>query len=226
MSWTRALKGLIRSMIRAEMGSVRTWGPGQIVEYDAAANKAKIQLCVRRIRTEDPAAGPTVDLPVIEDVPVYQMGSGVLWGTVPPAVGSYGAVFFSDRDIEAWLVNGGIVDPGQIRKWDLSDAVFYPGLLPFVVDGDNGQIEAGIPTDRIGWRTRSGQTEVSVLADESAIIKVGGDKAQITVDKDGNVSIVCKGDVTAEADGAVSITGASVSVSGPLDVNGNFTVDE
>jgi hypothetical protein len=178
------------------------------------------------MRTEDPANMTTVEMPVLEDIPVQQFGSGKLLLSVPPAVDSYGTLFFSDRDLEAWLMAGGIVDPANMRKWDLSDAIFIPGLYPFVIDGDNGQIEEPIKTDRISMRTRSGLTEISVLSDESITINVNDDKASVVIDKDGNVTITTAGDLSATADGDITLEGANIGITGALDVNGNFTVDE
>jgi hypothetical protein len=253
MSFVRKIKILIRRIAKAEASKVLTSTVGQVVEYDATRNAAKIQLCVRRMRTEDPNNFTTVDLPILEDVPVQQFGSGKLLASVAPAEGSYGTVLFSDRDLEAWLATGGIVDPANMRRWDLSDAIFIPGLYPYVADGDNGQIEEAIKTDRISLRTRSGLTEISVLSDESVTVnvnegkaaasidkdgavavKAGDGKATVTIDTDGNISITSDGkisaetdgDITATAAGNVSISGASVSVSGPLDVNGCLKVEK
>ena len=226
MSWLREIKLLASRIAKAEASRVRTCTVGQITEYDATRNAVKIRLCVKSMRTEDPENLTTVEMPVLEDIPVQQFGSGKLLLSVPPSVNSYGTLFFSDRDLEAWLTTGGIVDPSNMRKWDLSDAIFAPGLYPFVVDGDNGQIEEAIKTDRISMRTRSGLTEISVLADESIAVNVNDGKAVVTIDKDGNVTITSKGDLSATADGDITIDGASVTVNGAFDCNGNLTVDE
>jgi hypothetical protein len=226
MSWLREIKLLASRIAKAEASRVRTCTVGQITEYDATRNAVKIRLCVKSIRTEDPANMTTVEMPVLEDIPVQQFGSGQLLFSVPPAVDSYGTLFFSDRDLEAWLMAGGIVDPANMRKWDLSDAIFIPGLYPFVVDGDNGQIEEAIRTDRISMRTRSGLTEISVLSDESITVNVNDGDASVVIDKDGNVTITTAGNLSAMADGDITLEGANVGITGALDVNGNFTVDK
>lgn len=252
-SLIRQIATLCRRTVRAETARIHTMTVGRVEEYDATENKVKVTLCVRRIRTEDPENMTTTEVGILEDVPVKHRGSGKLVDTMPPAVGSYGEIRFSDRDLEAWLVAGGIVDPSNTRRFDLSDAIFDPGVYPFVDDGDNGMLAEPVKADRSSKRTRSGLTEISVLADESVFINVNdgkgtasidkegnlsiainGDKCTVGIDKDGNVSIATKGDLTATADGDVSISadgdviidGANVSVTGALDVNGNFTVDE
>lgn len=226
MSFLREIKLMARRIAAAEASRVRVATVGKIVEYDATRNAVKVGLCVKSMRTEDPENMTTVEMPILEDVPVQQLGSGKLMLSVAPAVDSYGTVLFSDRDLEAWLSAGGIVDPANMRRWDLSDAVFIPGLYPYVIDGDNGQIEEAIKTDRVSLRTRSGLTEISVLSDESVTVNVNDGNATVTIDANGNVSITTSGDLSATADGDITIEGASVSVSGPMDVNGNLTVDE
>lgn len=223
MSLVRFLKKLARSIARAEVQQVRTWDIGQVVEYDDTRNAAKIRLCVKGIRTEDPENDTTIELPVLEDVPVLQKGSGKLLESCGPAPGSYGMVFYSHRDIEAWLANGGIVDPGNTRHWDLSDAVFIMGLYPFVVDGDNGQIEEPIKTDRISLRTRSGLTEVSVLDDESVSVNVNDGAATVTIDVDGNISITSTGDVSAQADGTITTSATETVIQDGTDFAVQFT---
>jgi hypothetical protein len=234
MSWLREIKLLASRIAKAEAARVRTCTVGQITEYDATRNAVKIRLCVKSMRTEDPANMTTVEMPVLEDIPVQQLGSGKLLLSVPPAVNSYGTLFFSDRDLEAWLMSGGIVDPANMRKWDLSDAIFISGLYPFVVDGDNGQIEEAIKTDRISIRTRSGLTEISVLADESISVNVNDGKTVVTIDKDGKVTVTCekdlsvttKGAMTLHADKDMTIEGDNIKLTGALSANNNFTVDE
>jgi len=226
MSLWRKIAVFCKRVVDARIRRIRTMTIGQVVEYNSDNNTVKIRLCVRSMRSEDPANETTVELGILEDVTVKQRGSGKLVDTMPPAVDSYGEVRFAHGDIEAWLLAGGVVDPANLRKFDLSDAVFDPGVYPLVEDGDNGMLAEPVKIDRSSKRTRSGLTEISVLVDESIFININDGNASITIDKDGNVTIIAAGDLSATADGDITIDGASVTVNGPLDVNGNFTVDE
>jgi hypothetical protein len=223
MSLVRFFKKLARSISMAEVQRVRTWDVGQIIEYDDTRNAAKILLCVKGIRPEDPENDTTLGLPVLEDVPVRQEGSGKLLKSCGPAPGSYGIVLYSHRDIEAWLTTGGVVDPANTRRWDLSDAVFLMGLYPFVADGDNGMIEEPIKTDRISLRTRSGLTEISVLEDESVAVNINDGAANVTIDVDGNVSIISTGDILTQADGKVTTSATETVVQDGTDYAVQFT---
>jgi len=222
----REIQQIARNVFRALLPEVRTHLIGQVVSYDAATNTAEIQPVTRAVRMTDAANLTTLALPVLADVPVMQRGSGKLWLTVAPAVGSYGVLHVSDREIETWLTTGGMVDPSVTRICHINDAIFEPGALPLVADGDNGQIEEPIKTDRVSLRTRSGLTEISVLDDESIFISVNDGNFSASVDVDGNVTLTAAGNLDVIVDGDVAVSGASVTVSGPLDVNGNFTVDK
>jgi hypothetical protein len=213
-------------MIAASLAGLRTHIPAQVVSYDAATNTVSVQPCIQVIRSEDPTNLSPRNLPVLENVPVRQYGSGKLFFTVAPAVDSYGVLHIMDRDLHRWLSSGGIVYPGASRKFDLSDAIFEPGILPYVDDGDNGQMSEPVKTDRISLRTRSGLTEVSVCVDESIAINVNDGAAAIEIDSDGNIVITTTGDIGVTADGDITIEGASIGITGALDVNGNLTVAE
>lgn len=170
MSWTRNLKKLIRSIVKEELSIVRTHIPAQVISYDADTNLAKVQPCIKGIRIDDPNNTTTKQLPVLTDVPVQQFGSGKCLISIAPQEGSYGLLHISDRDIQKWLDAGGINDPGSIRKFDLSDAFFAPGLYPTAADGNNGKIDVDIKTDRIEMRTRTGNSFVAVIDDENIAI--------------------------------------------------------
>jgi hypothetical protein len=70
-----------------------------------------------------------------------------------------------------------------------------------VVDGDNGKIDGGIKTDRISLRTRTGDTEISVLHDETVMVQNTSGSVEITAAGDvkingGSVSVAREGDAT------------------------------
>ncbi|MCP4539026.1 MAG: hypothetical protein GY832_17970 [Chloroflexi bacterium] len=162
MSWTRNIAKLIRRMIDRALADVHTHMPAQVISYDAATNLAVVQPCLNRIRVKDPNNETTVQLPVIEDVPVKQFGSGKCLITIAPQADSYGVLHVSERSLEKWVTEGGIVNPGSTRKFDISDGFFDPGTYPTVDDGDNGLISPAIATDRIALRTRDNTAYVAV----------------------------------------------------------------
>lgn len=174
MGWTREIKRVAKAVFKLEMSQVRTHVPAQVVSFDSALNTCSVQPCIKILRTDDPNNTYTRELPQINDVPVRAFGSGKCLLTVAPQVGSYGYLHVSDRRLERWLTEGGIVEPISAQKFDISDCVFEPGLYPLVVDGDNGKLQSAVKTDRIELRTRSGSTFVAVVDDESIEIETTG----------------------------------------------------
>jgi hypothetical protein len=175
MGLARDIIKLIRRGIRAAISDVHTHMVCQVVSYTAATNTCSLQPCIKVIRTDDPNNLTAVQLPVIEDIPVKQIGSGKCLLTVAPQAGSYGELHVSERSLDNWLTKGGIVDPASSRKFDLSDGVFHPGLYPFAVDGDNGLLVVPVATDRISLRNRLNTGQISVLDDGTVQITGGVD---------------------------------------------------
>lgn len=209
------IKRVAVAVFNALKPTLRTHIIGQVVSYDAATNTAVVQPVLKIIRGTDANNTTTIQSAPLADVPVRQVGSGKVWCTVAPAVGSYGELHIADRAIDGWLSSGGIVEPTAPRTHDISDAVFEPSLTHLVDEGDNGKFSVGIATDRISLRTRSGDTEISVLDDETVEVNVNGGKATVSIDTSGNVSVESQGEVSVAADGDVTLeqnSGESLTV--------------
>ncbi len=160
----RHIKKLIRRMINNAVSDIHTSMPAQVISYDAATNLVSIQPVINIIRSDDPD-NDVIQMPVLEDIPCKQFGSGKCLLTIAPQAGSYGVFHVSERSIENWIVEGGIVNPSSIKRFDISDGFFDPGVYPIMADGDNGLIVPPINTDRIELRTRLGTTFISVVDD-------------------------------------------------------------
>ena len=186
MSWATKLVKLIRDVFDEKIADVHTHLPARVVSFDASLNTCSIQLCVKRIRTDDPNNLTYVELPIIRDVPVHQFGSGKCLLSVSPQVDSYGSYHISERSISRWIKEGGVTEPESFRKFDISDGVFFPGIYPTVTDGDNGKLASAILTDRVELRTRTGDTTISVLDNESVLVKTAN--TTVTIDENGSVS--------------------------------------
>lgn len=167
MSLFKDIAKIVKRIVGVEMADVHTHIPCQVVSYTAATNTCSLQPCIMRMRADDPNNFKEVQLPVLEDVPVQQMGSGSLLLSVAPQADSYGLLHVSERSIEKWTVQGGVVAPGTARKFDLSDGFFVPSVAYNVPD----LLPVPVATDRISLRTKLGTTEVSVLDDETIEIK-------------------------------------------------------
>lgn len=134
---TPQLTQVLENAINTALADVHTAMPGKVVAIKGTQKIDVQPLLQRRYKN-----GPLVNLPVIQDVPVIMPSGANYFIQVPMSVGDTGMIVFAERSIDQWLVAGGFSDPNDIRKHDISDAMFYPGLNPFSgqVTGDPANI--------------------------------------------------------------------------------------
>lgn len=111
------------------MAGLHTALPGRIVAYDYTKQKAQVKPMISKKYRD----GRTESLPVIVNVPVIFPRSSGASLTFPVNNGDYVLLIFSERSMENWLALGGEQEPGDTRKYDLTDAIAIPGLYPFSV---------------------------------------------------------------------------------------------
>ena len=108
------------------LASVHTAFPARVEKYDHATAKADVKPLLAR-RYED----AVVEMPVVPNVPVIWPRSTLGGIGFPLQRGDGVLVVCSERSLDGWLSQGGIVAPQDLRKFDLSDAIAIPGLYPF-----------------------------------------------------------------------------------------------
>lgn len=113
---------IFRDSVNAMLCNVHTSLPGIVVSYDANSNKATIQPALNKNFTSGP-----MPMPILESVPIM-FPKNI---TFPVQPGDYVLLIFVERSIDLWLSVGGQVTPTDPRKFDLSDAIAIPGLVPF-----------------------------------------------------------------------------------------------
>lgn len=120
---TPSLSKNIQDMIEKRLVDLHTSMPAAIVSYDYGKNLAVVQPKLKRKF----AGKPPADLPTISNVPVCfpRMGGAHIRFPVNP--GDEGLIHFAERSIDSWLARGSD-DAQDLRKHDLSDATFWPGL--------------------------------------------------------------------------------------------------
>lgn len=126
---TKTLDVIIMKAIDAYMMDVHTCLPASILSV-SGNNSVTVQPMLQRKYVN----GNLVNLPAIQNVPVYVPRGNNYWIKLPIAQGDLGMILFSERSLDKWLKNAGNgvpLDPMDNRKFDLSDAIFLPGLYPF-----------------------------------------------------------------------------------------------
>lgn len=120
----------IEAVVEQRLENIHTCLPARIEKYDYSVGKADVKPLIKK-KFRD---GDVVSLPVIPSVPVSWPRTKTAVLHFPLVKGDTGIVVFSERSLEIWLSKGGDVLPGDPRKFDLTDAVFIPGIVPFNVD--------------------------------------------------------------------------------------------
>lgn len=125
---TPTLSQIIQTGIDRSLSEVHVALPGSVIKYDRDAQKAEIQPLLQR----KSRAGVLFDWPIITNCPILFHRTSVFSMTYELKPGDTGLIVVSERSLDVWLQkDGGIVDPDDQRRFDMTDGVFIPGLFPF-----------------------------------------------------------------------------------------------
>jgi hypothetical protein len=122
---TPPLPDYVRQAVENALRDLHVSLPGQIESYDVATQTAKVKPLVQERASSDDVV---LDLPVLEEVPVVFPRAGGVSLTFGVKKGDQCLLVFSERSLDQWLANGGVVDPLDSRHHHLTDAVALMGL--------------------------------------------------------------------------------------------------
>jgi hypothetical protein len=125
MTETMAFDTGLRLILESLLGGLCKAFPAMVVSYDPLAMRAELQPCLTQT-----FKGIPKPLPILSEVPVMFMSSGLFHVLFAPNSGSYGLCIVSDKSMDEWLLQGAVATPLDNRQHDLSDAIFIPGLFP------------------------------------------------------------------------------------------------
>lgn len=114
----------------SKVSNIHTQIPGKIVKYDYKKQKAEVQPLIKKRYLD----GTVESFPILVNVPIMlnrTKNSGVL---LPIKPGDGVLIEFCERSLENWYLSGAEVEPGDPRKFDLSDSVGIVGLFSFKDD--------------------------------------------------------------------------------------------
>ena len=123
---------VIRLAVDSRIAGIHTALPGRVEEYDHQAQKANVQPLIKKKYLD----GKVESLPIINDVPIIWprttgVGKASVSFTFPVRKDDLCLLVFAERALENWRTAGGEQEPGDPRKYDLTDAVAIMGLSPF-----------------------------------------------------------------------------------------------
>lgn len=157
------LEALLKDAIRSQIARVHTSAPARVIDYDSETCTAKVQLILQQSYI-DAESGERVyyEVPPLVEVPVV-FPAILTW---PLSKGDPGWVMFSERSLDEYVAEGGgSVRPVDARRFDLSDAVFYPTYMRGEFDSDGSA--AVLAADKLKIRgTSGGQTRPVAIAPE------------------------------------------------------------
>lgn len=124
------LAEVIRDGIDGRLADVHTCTVGRVVSYDSLKQVANVQPVIRRPFN---IGGGEVDheqLPILPNVPVLWPRAGGFFIHLPLAAGDHVLLVFSQDDLSTWREAGSIVEPDDLRRHSLANAVAIPGIGP------------------------------------------------------------------------------------------------
>mgnify|MGYP003302300439 CR=1 FL=1 len=137
--------------------------PATVVSYDRNNNTVKLQPAIQTVIIDE----GFVDMPLLLNVPVLELGGAGLSIKIPLQAGDTGIVIFCDKDITLFKQEKKNTQPNTLRKHDLSDGIFIP--MKFGNAGANNNISI---------ESADGNTKFEVTSSGIAV------KGNITVEGD------------------------------------------
>lgn len=122
------LADVISSFVAGGAASLRVALPGRIESFDSATQTCSVKPQLKEVKIGQDGKDIIVPLPVINGVPVVSPSGGGFGLEFPVTAGDTCLVIFSDRSIDKWVATGGDVDPEDLRRHHLSDAIAIVGL--------------------------------------------------------------------------------------------------
>lgn len=183
--FTPSLEELLDQAIDDILTDVHTCLPAVVVNYYPETQTADVQPALKT-KYDD---GTISTKPIIPDVPVQFLAAGQFSFTFPLKTGDDVFVFFSERSLERWKAETGIVDPKDSRKFHLSDAAF---CVP--TKGRDVSKIAGVDAGKV--RLVNGKSEIELGEDGEIIVKstdnrifLKNTKSSVEIQADGDIEL-------------------------------------
>jgi len=127
---TPTMAELLQAAVDQGLASTHVALPGVVTKYNAATQRADVKPTVKLPFVNDDGSEGVDVLPVLPEVPVLWPRAGGYFIHLPLAAGDTVLLLVCERSIDEWGLSSGKVDvdPKDLRKHDLSDAIAIPGL--------------------------------------------------------------------------------------------------
>jgi len=188
---------------------IRVAVPGIVQSFNANEQTVTVQPAIReRVRSQS-GAMKYVALPLLLDVPVVFPRAGGYVLTMPVAPGDECLVIFGDSCMDAWWSSGGVQNPIEKRRHDLSDGYAIMGTW------SQPRKISNYSTNSAQLRTEDGTTHIGI---QPGIINLDAATVNINVlnaniNASGNVNVVATKEISISGEQGVTIQGKTQSQS-------------
>lgn len=125
---TPTLENVLELAVSEQLGELHTAMPAVVESYDPAKQTITARPALKRKYSDD----SVVERPLIPNVPVAFPRGGGASLTFPLKKGDSVLLVFSMRSLDVWKAKGGVVDPQDPRRFNITDAIAIPGAYPGV----------------------------------------------------------------------------------------------
>ena len=130
------MTAVLAAAIESRLADVHVALPGRVEAYNATTGRADVQPLIKQGFQAEDGSRSVDSLPLLTNVPIAMLGSGVVRVKFPVTVGDVVWVMFASSSLDAWLNGAGAeVDPLDDRRHALDDAIAIPVVLPGNADG-------------------------------------------------------------------------------------------
>ena len=160
------IESTIQEGVDTGLKGTHTCLPGLVEIFDPATQLADIQPTIKIKQN-----GELKNMAILSGVPVRFFKSNKFTFAFPLEKGDEVSLYFVERSIDTWLTHGGIQNPFDVRKHDLSDAYAVPVLY------SQKKAIASFPTTNLEIRANSGSAKIEVTPGTDLIFNSGSDFA-------------------------------------------------
>lgn len=127
---TPELATVILAAVDSKLLDVHTMLPVRVEASDQDKNTVDVVPQIKRMLEKADGSLVAENLPKLANVPVAFYRAGPFSITVPVAKGNYGSIIVSEAALDQWRATGEVQVPGDVRRFSLGSAMYYPGLYP------------------------------------------------------------------------------------------------
>ncbi len=191
----------LRAALDGRQAEIWTALPGIVQNFDPKTMTVTVQPSIKGAFDDERGRTRSVNLPLLQDVPVCFPCGGGFTLTHPVREGDEALVVFASRCIDGWWQNGGVGERPDERMHDLSDgfAIVGPRSQPRVLDPETD-------TENVQLRTDDGEAHITMMPDYT--IRLQNPEAQVRISPEGEVLAEnALASVTLTPDGVAHVVG-------------------